>query len=106
MLMHVLGAFAAFERSLIVERTKVGLKRAREAGRIGGGQFKMTAAQEAHALERINAGKSQTEVAKDQRVSKATISRLVWDTADAIPPRAFSMPGSGVIVRQTGKSGY
>src|SRR5208337_201483 len=54
LIMHVLGAFAAFERSLIVGRTKVGLKRAREAGRIGGGQFKMTAAQEAHALERIN----------------------------------------------------
>jgi DNA invertase Pin-like site-specific DNA recombinase len=77
LIMHVLGAFAEFERTLIRERTKVGLKRAREKGRIGGGQFIMTAAQEAHALAQIAAGKSQTEVAKDQRVSKATICRLV-----------------------------
>lgn len=77
LIMHVMGAFAEFERSVIRERTKVGLKRAREKGRIGGGQFTLTAVQEAHALEQLRAGKSQVEVARDQRVSKATICRLV-----------------------------
>jgi len=78
LIMHVLGAFAQFERSMIRERTKLGLVRARAKGHFGGGQFKLTPAQEAHALEQIRSGKkTQTEVAKDQRVSKATISRLV-----------------------------
>ncbi|MAB31474.1 MULTISPECIES: recombinase family protein [Thalassospira] len=34
--LHMLGAVAEFERSLIVQRTRVGLAKARKAGRIGG----------------------------------------------------------------------
>eukprot|EP00003_Mantamonas_plastica_P000268 TRINITY_DN10261_c0_g1_i2.p1 TRINITY_DN10261_c0_g1~~TRINITY_DN10261_c0_g1_i2.p1 ORF type:complete len:332 (+),score=-36.39 TRINITY_DN10261_c0_g1_i2:65-1060(+) len=34
--LHMLGAVAEFERSLIVQRTRVGLDKARKAGRIGG----------------------------------------------------------------------
>ena len=36
LMLHLLAAFAEFERALIVERTKAGLKRARREGRIGG----------------------------------------------------------------------
>ena len=36
LMLHLLAAFAEFERALIVERTRAGLKRAKREGRIGG----------------------------------------------------------------------
>lgn len=36
LMFHMIGAFAEFERNMIVERTKAGLLAARERGRIGG----------------------------------------------------------------------
>jgi DNA invertase Pin-like site-specific DNA recombinase len=36
LILHVLGAIAEFERSLIIERTQAGLAAARKRGRIGG----------------------------------------------------------------------
>lgn len=77
LIMNVFGAFAQFERSIIRERTMAGLERAHKKGNFGGGKFKLTKAQEAHAIEALRNGKSQTEVAEEQRVSKATMSRLV-----------------------------
>ena len=35
-MMQILGSFAEFERALVSERTKLGLRRAREKGRVGG----------------------------------------------------------------------
>ena len=77
LIMHVFASFAQFERSMIRERTLAGLERAHKKGNFGGGKFKLTKVQEAHAIEQLKAGKSQTQVAEDQRVSKATMSRLV-----------------------------
>jgi DNA invertase Pin-like site-specific DNA recombinase len=77
MLAGVLGSFAQFEREMIRERTRLGLVRARLEGRIGGRRAKLSPKQAAHALELIDAGKSQTEVAEVFRVSPATICRLV-----------------------------
>jgi DNA invertase Pin-like site-specific DNA recombinase len=77
LMMHMLGCFAQFERSMIRERTKAGLDRAHKKGNFGGGKFKLTKIQEAHAIDMLRSGKSQTEVAEAQRVSKATMSRLV-----------------------------
>jgi DNA invertase Pin-like site-specific DNA recombinase len=76
-MMHMLAAFNELERGIIKERTELGLARARRKGNFGGDKFKLTKAQEAHAIEQIRAGKTQMEVAEDQRVSKATMSRLV-----------------------------
>src|SRR6516164_7262303 len=77
MLAGVLGSFAQFEREMIRERTRLGLVRARLEGRIGGRRAKLSPKQAAHALELIDAGKSQTEVAEVFGVSPATICRLV-----------------------------
>jgi DNA invertase Pin-like site-specific DNA recombinase len=35
MMLQMLGAFAEFERSMVKERTRLGLKAARERGRVG-----------------------------------------------------------------------
>src|SRR5512134_1651351 len=42
MLMQRLGSFAAFERAMIRERTRVGLATARQEGRVGGRRPKLT----------------------------------------------------------------
>ena len=77
MMLQMLGAFAEFERQMIRERTKLGLARARLEGRIGGNQASLTPKQQAHALEMIDAGKSQSEVAALFKVHRSTICRLV-----------------------------
>jgi DNA invertase Pin-like site-specific DNA recombinase len=78
MLMHILGSFAEFEREMIRERTRAGLKRARDEGRIGG-RPKLNPKNRERALAMIDEGKSQSEVAQMMRVHRATICRLVQD---------------------------
>jgi DNA invertase Pin-like site-specific DNA recombinase len=56
---------------MIRERTKLGLARARLEGRVGGNRAALTPKQQAHALEMIDAGKSQSEVAEVFRYTEA-----------------------------------
>jgi DNA invertase Pin-like site-specific DNA recombinase len=51
LMMNMLGAFNRFEREIIKERTKLGLKRARANGRIRGGRFILSKAQQAEAVQ-------------------------------------------------------
>jgi DNA invertase Pin-like site-specific DNA recombinase len=71
----IVGAIAELERSLIVERVKAGMRRARlEGRRIGRAPLNVDRA--AIVRDRL-AGLSLTEVAKKHRVSRATVVRLV-----------------------------
>jgi DNA invertase Pin-like site-specific DNA recombinase len=79
MLTQVLGSFAEFEREMIRERTKLGLARVRAEGRVGGSRHSLSVRQQAHALEMIDAGKSQSEVAQLFKVNRSTICRLVQE---------------------------
>lgn len=76
MMMSMLGAFAEFEREMIRERTRAGLEAARKEGRVGGRRPKLNREQRRAALEMIDGGKSQAEVARLFGVSPATISRM------------------------------
>lgn len=60
---HVMGALAEMERELIVERTRAGLKTAREQGRIGGRRQKLSDDQWAQAGRLIAAGETRQRVA-------------------------------------------
>lgn len=78
MLMGILGTFAQFERAMIRERTLAGLSAARAEGRIGGGQKKLTAAQEQDIIDNVTSGrKTQADMARLYNVDAATISRLM-----------------------------
>jgi DNA invertase Pin-like site-specific DNA recombinase len=80
LIMQVLGAFAEFERSIIRERTKLGLARARSEGRIGGGQYKLSPAQQKQAFFWIRDGeKTQKEVAEFFNVWPSTIWRMMQE---------------------------
>jgi DNA invertase Pin-like site-specific DNA recombinase len=80
LMMHMLGAFNEFERSIIRERTKLGLERARANGRIGGGRYKLAPEQQQQAITWIRSEeKTQGEVAKFFGVEPSTISRMMTE---------------------------
>jgi DNA invertase Pin-like site-specific DNA recombinase len=71
----IVGAIAELEKSLIIERVKAGMRRAKlEGRRIGRAPLNVDRA--AIVRDRL-AGLSLTEVAKKHRVSRATVCRLV-----------------------------
>ena len=78
MLMQMVGAFAQFERAMIVERTQAGLRRAKADGRRLGRRPKLGVRQQRDICRRIKAGElTQADAARLVGVSKATICRLV-----------------------------
>lgn len=78
MMMQMVGAFAAFERTMLRERTKAGLDSARQAGRIGGRPPKLTPVQRQEIIQLVTKGrKTAAAAARLFEVHPATISRLV-----------------------------
>jgi DNA invertase Pin-like site-specific DNA recombinase len=78
MMLQMLGAFAEFERSMVRERTRLGLQAARERGKVGGRQPKLTSHQRLEAIRMVTTGaKSAAEVARLFRVHRSSISRLL-----------------------------
>src|SRR5260221_14529234 len=78
MLLQMLGAFAEFERSMVRERTRLGLQAARERGRVGGRSPKLKPHQRAEAIRMVRSG--QTSAAEARRlfgVHRSNISRLL-----------------------------
>jgi DNA invertase Pin-like site-specific DNA recombinase len=77
-MLQMLGAFAEVERSMVRERTRMGLKAARERGRIGGRKPKLEPNQRAEIIKMVNDGaKSVAEAARLFNVHRSTISRLL-----------------------------
>lgn len=75
MFVTIIGSIAELERSLIVERIKAGMRRARlEGQRLG--RAPLAIDREALVRDRLS-GMSLTETAKRHRVSRATVVRLV-----------------------------
>jgi DNA invertase Pin-like site-specific DNA recombinase len=71
----IVDAIAELEKSLIVERVRAGMRRAKLEGR-GIGRAPLDVDRAAIVQDRL-AGLSLTEVAKKHRVSRATVCRLV-----------------------------
>lgn len=80
MLMHMIGAFAEFERAMIRERTSAGLRQARAEGRVGGRRPKLTAAQRREIVVSVVSGRrTAADMARLYGVSQPTVSRIVAD---------------------------
>lgn len=73
MLLSMLGAVAEFERSMILDRQKEGIAKAKAAGKYKGGKPKLTANQASELKARLKAGESATVLAKEYGVSRATV---------------------------------
>lgn len=76
MMMQMLGCFAEFERAMLQERTRAGLKAAREQGRTGGRRPVLLPHQRAEVLDMLATGRSGADVARIFRVHRATIARI------------------------------
>lgn len=73
LVLHMMGALAEFERSLIVERTKAGLQAAKRRGVRLGRKPKLTAAQVAHARRLMDGGENGRTVALSFGVARSTL---------------------------------
>lgn len=76
LMLTVLGGLAEFERELIRARTGEGRKRARDRGVAFGRPKKLTTHQRQEALQRLQAGETQTDIARTYNVGPSTICRL------------------------------
>jgi DNA invertase Pin-like site-specific DNA recombinase len=76
LLLTLLGGIAEFERELIRARTGDGRKRAKARGVRFGRPPKLTPHQRREALARLQAGETQTDVARSYNVDPTTIGRL------------------------------
>ena len=63
--LSMMGAWAEFERNIIRERQLEGIALAKERGAYRGGKRKLTEDQATNLKERVEAGESKTQVAKD-----------------------------------------
>lgn len=74
---HLFGALAQFEKDLIQERTKAGLKAARDQGRIGGRPVVMTDKKLKKAKEHLKNGLNVREAAARIKVSATTLYKAL-----------------------------
>ena len=72
---HVMASLAEMERELIIERTRAGLKAARDMGRVGGRRRLMTVSKLESARQLLAAGTPAREVAANLGVSLPTLYR-------------------------------
>lgn len=73
LLLSVMGAFAEFERALILERQAEGIALAKVAGKYKGRKPALTPAQQAEVRERAGKGENKAALAREYGVSRATI---------------------------------
>jgi len=79
---HIMGALAEFERSLIQERTRAGLRAAKKRGKRLGRPPALTPAQIAHAKAAISAKRETvTGMAEILGVNRSTIQRALGTSA-------------------------
>lgn len=82
-IMVIVGAIAELERSLIIERVRAGIRRAKLEGRHVG---RMPVPVDLEALRRDrDRGLSLREIAKAHRIGKTTVARLLRQPGDGVP---------------------
>jgi DNA invertase Pin-like site-specific DNA recombinase len=87
-LMIIVGAIAELERSLIIERVRAGMRRAKLEGRhIGRNPVEVDA--DAVRRDRVR-GMSLREIGKLHRIGKTTVARILKDHANGVPQGALA----------------
>jgi len=73
LMLHMMGAFAQFERSLIRERQKEGIAAAKKAGKQIGAKRKLSDEQVEEIKARVAAGAEKKALAKEYGISRQTL---------------------------------
>lgn len=76
MTMQVINAVAEFERDLLIERTQSGIRRAKAEGKTFGRPSALSEAQRATVADKLNAGVSVAQIAREMKTSRQTIMRV------------------------------
>ena len=76
MMFQMVGVFSEFERSMISERVKLGLKRVRSKGTKLGRPTKIDEETKVEIWSLIDTGKSLSEVSRVLQISKMSVSRV------------------------------
>ena len=74
---HMMGVLAEFERALIIERTRTGMKAAKARGIEVGRKRALTLAQISHARQLVEQGESSSAVARSMKVGGSTLYRAL-----------------------------
>ena len=77
LLLSVMGAFAEFERSLILERQREGIAIAKAAGRYKGRRPILTAERAAELLRRVAHGESKAQLSREFKISRETLYQYI-----------------------------
>jgi DNA invertase Pin-like site-specific DNA recombinase len=86
LIFNIFAALAEFERELISERTKAGLKAARARGRKGGRKYKMTSAKLNIAKAAMEKKETKiSELCKELNITRQTLYRFVSPTGELRP---------------------
>lgn len=80
-MLHILGALAEFERSMISERTKAGMEAARRRGGLIGRRPALGPDQIEYAKILKEQGHSVTSIARSFKVGRSTLYRALQDAA-------------------------
>lgn len=73
LLLSVMGAFAEFERALILERQKEGIAQAKLKGVYRGRKPSLSAKQAAEVRQRVAAGENKAQLARELGIARATL---------------------------------
>jgi len=76
MTMQVIAAVAEFERDLLIERTQSGINRAKAAGKKIGRPSVLNISQRKNVIEKLAAGMSVSELAREFKTTRQTIMRI------------------------------
>lgn len=72
-MLNVMGAFAEFERALILERQKEGIAKAKAAGVYKGRKPKLASGKVKELIQRAAAGESKTDLAREFGIDRSTL---------------------------------
>lgn len=72
LMLNMLGSFAEFERSMILERQREGIAIAKASGKYKGRKAALSSAEASELVQRMEAGESVTALAKEYGISRET----------------------------------
>lgn len=85
LMLNVMGAFAEFERSLILERQREGIAAAKQRGAYTGRKPALTTEQAAEVRARAAAGEKKAALAREYRISRETLYGYLRTAPAAAP---------------------
>ena len=78
LLINLVGSIAQFEREIMLERQREGIAKAKDEGKYIG-RAKTARAKTGDVLDLYKAGKGASEIAKEIRISRASVYRILHD---------------------------